>query len=74
MAAYNTQPGIPDVFQVLGIRPEEAKHGFVEIAIQGEVTDDGGNAKFVRTNQKPDKNCDKPAESSPAREAIFKFI
>ena len=60
--SYNGKPTEAEGIQRPGGSPEKVDHGKVTIWGEGQVTDDGGNAKFIGPEHKSYNNRDKPAE------------
>ena len=71
--SYNGKPTEAERIQRPGGRPEKVDHGKVTIRGECQVTDDGGNAKFVGSEHKANGNGNKPAERSFPGEAGLKL-
>jgi hypothetical protein len=70
---YSREPTVPKRIQRPGRCPEKVDHGKVAIRREGQVADDGGNAKFVGSEHKANGNGNKPAERSFPGEAGLKL-
>ena len=62
LISYNGKPTAAERNERPGGGPEKVDHGKVTIRGEGQVTDDGGNAKFIGPEHKSYNNRDKPAE------------
>lgn len=66
-------PVSADRIQGPGRGPEKVDHGKIAIRMESQVTDDGGDPKFIGTEHEPNDNGHKPAEGDLPGEAGFKM-